>query len=155
MAPRKSQWSALRGRAAGYRSGLEVAVARQLEELGVPFEYEQFTIRYTVPERLAKYTPDFILPSGIVIETKGRFVTADRTKHRLIREQFPDLDIRIVFSNPNATIGKKSKTTYAMWSERLGIPYAKGTIPAAWLKEKPSKSRIAAAIAVLDWTPPK
>ena len=154
MAKRTSQWSSLKGRAAGYRSGLEEAVSAQLKELGIPFEYELHVLKYTVPERLAKYTPDFVLPNGIVVETKGRFVTADRTKHRLIKEQFPDLDIRFVFSNPNSTIGKKSKTTYAMWCDRLGIQYAKARIPVEWTKEKPSKSRLAAAIAVLDWTPP-
>lgn len=140
-------------RALGYRSGLEVQVARQLEEAGVKFEYEAHVLRYTVPEKLAKYTPDFILPNGIVIETKGRFVTADRTKHRLIKEQHPALDIRLVFSNPNATIGKKSKTTYAAWCDRLGIPYAKVNIPEAWLKEKPRKDRIDAAKRVLNWQP--
>lgn len=155
MARKTNQWSALKGRAAGYRSGLEEAVSAQLKQLDVPFEYELHVLKYTVPERLAKYTPDFVLPNGIVIETKGRFVTADRTKHRLIKEQFPDLDIRFVFSNPNATIGKKSKTTYAMWCERLGIQYAKALVPVAWVREKSNKSRIDAAIAVLEWTPPK
>lgn len=33
-------------RSLGYRSMLEVSVARQLEELGVPFEYEKHKIKY-------------------------------------------------------------------------------------------------------------
>lgn len=153
MASQKTQWSALKGRAAGYRSGLEELVADQLTAAGIRFAYEGFPLKYTVPERLAKYTADFVLPNGIIVETKGRFVTADRTKHRLIKEQHPDLDIRFVFSNPNATIGKKSKTTYAMWCDRLGIQYAKRLIPEAWLKEKPRKDRIDAAKRVLNWQP--
>lgn len=152
---KRTQWSALKGRAAGYRSGLEELVAEQLKEHGIEFTYEGYPLKYEVPARLAKYTADFVLPNGIIIETKGRFVTADRTKHRLIREQFPDLDIRFVFSNPNATIGKKSKTTYAMWCERLGIPFAKRLIPEEWLRERPLKKRLDAAKRVLDWTPPK
>ena len=32
-----------------YRSGLEERVARQLQELGVEFEYETLKIRYTKP----------------------------------------------------------------------------------------------------------
>jgi hypothetical protein len=153
--PRAALRGDARGRSEGYRSGLEEAVAAQLRAAGVKFAYEGFPLKYTVPERLAKYTADFVLPNGIVVETKGRFVTADRTKHRLIREQYPDLDIRFVFSRPTDTIGKKSKTTYAMWCERLGIPFAKERIPSEWLAEKPTAKRLAAAKAVLDWTPPK
>jgi hypothetical protein len=146
--------SAMRGRSEGYRSGLEDAIAKQIAEHGIPVQYEMFPLKYTVPERLARYTPDFILPNGIVIETKGRFVTADRTKHRLIKEQYPDLDVRFVFSNPNTKIGKKSKTTYGMWCDRLGIPYAAKTIPVEWLMAAPTPRRLKAAQNILGWTPP-
>jgi hypothetical protein len=110
-------------------------------------------MKYTIPERLAKYTPDFLLPNGIIIETKGRFVTEDRKKHKLIREQFPDLDIRIVFSNPNSKIGKKSKTTYAMWCDHLGIPYAKRVVPQHWIDDEPNEARLEAAAKALGWQP--
>lgn len=143
----------MRGKAEGYHSGLEEAVARQLDEFGVKALYEAFKLRYTVPARSTTYTPDFVLPNGIVVETKGRFVTKDRMKHKLIKEQFPDLDLRFVFSNPNSKIGKKSETTYAMWCERLGIPYAAKSIPIEWMKEKPNAARIAAAKAALNWSP--
>jgi len=79
--------------------------------------------------------PDFKLPNGIIVETKGRFVLADRKKHKLIKEQHPELDIRFVFSNSNTKISKKSKTTYGAWCEKLGILYADKTIPEEWLKE--------------------
>jgi hypothetical protein len=139
--------------AAGYRSGLEELIAGQLAGAGVPVQYEMFTMKYIIPERLARYTPDFILPNGIVIETKGRFVTEDRKKHKLIREQFPDLDVRIVFSNPNNTIGKKSKTSYGMWCERVGIPFAKRVVPPDWIKEPVSEAKLHEVRRVLGWQP--
>ena len=48
-----------------------------LKEKGVTYErtYEWLDIR------TRHYTPDFILENGIVIETKGRFVSNDRRKH--------------------------------------------------------------------------
>lgn len=98
-----------------YRSGLETGLADWLRAREVEFEYEQSVVRYQVPPRMARYTPDFVLPNGIVIETKGQFVSADRRKHLLIREQQPELDIRFVFSNANARIGKKSETRYSDW----------------------------------------
>lgn len=127
-----------RGIREGYRSGLEEQIAAQLETAGVAAKYEDpdSRIEYEVNET-RRYTPDFILPNGIIIETKGRFVTADRKKHKLIKEQHPDLDIRFVFSNSRARISKISTTTYGMWCEKLGIPYADKRIPEAWLKEKP------------------
>lgn len=123
----------------GYRSGLEESIAEQLSKQKVSFEYENpdNRIPYTIPETHHTYLPDFKLPNGIIVETKGRFVLADRRKHKLIKEQHPELDIRIVFSNSRAKISKGSKTTYGMWCEKHGIPYADKTIPQAWLTEKP------------------
>lgn len=133
-----------RGLVEGYRSGLEESVSAQLQSLGISFEYESKKVHYIKPARVAKYTPDFILPNGIIIETKGRFVTADRQKHLLILDQYPDLDIRFVFSNPKTRISKQSQTTYAMWCDRHGFMYAKRDIPADWIAEPADPTRIEA-----------
>lgn len=133
-----------RGLVEGYRSGLEDKVADRLTERGVAFSYESHVIRYLKPARTARYTPDFILPNGIIVETKGRFVTADRQKHLLILDQHPDLDIRFVFSNPNTRISKQSKTTYAMWCDKHGFMYAKSDIPASWIAEPADPLKIEA-----------
>lgn len=106
----------------------------------MPVEYETTVIQYTVPERTAKYHADFRLPNGVIVETKGRFVSDDRKKHKLLHEQFPDLDIRLLFNNPNARISKASQTTYAKWCDTHGIKYAKAAsrdkpIPQEWLDE--------------------
>lgn len=138
-----------RGIIAGYRSGLEERVAAQLEALEVPARYEQYKLNYEVPARTATYTPDFVLPNGIIIETKGRFVTEDRKKHKLIKLSHPDLDIRFIFSNPNTKIGKKSKTTYGAWCEQLGFKFAKLFVPHEWLYEAPCPKRLAANSAAL------
>ena len=128
-----------------YRSGLEDLVSEQLTLNKIKFLYEKVVIPYTKPARKTRYTPDFVLPhNGIIVETKGRFVTADRQKMIQVKEQHPDLDIRLVFSNPNQKISKKSSTTYAMWCDKQGFPYAKQLIPEAWLKEKPTHIRMKA-----------
>lgn len=106
-----------------------------MAQAGVDSDYESITIHYTKPERKARYTPDFPLPNGIIIETKGRFLTADRQKHLLIKAQHPHLDIRFVFSSSKTKIGKQSKTTYASWCEKNGFKYADKSIPQEWLDE--------------------
>ena len=118
----------------GFRSGLEKRVGDALNKQGIPYTYEEDKIKYVKPARNATYTPDFRI-GDMYIETKGRFMTADRQKHILIKDQHPELDIRFVFSNPNQKISKNSKTTYAMWCEKHGFQYSKETIPTAWLKE--------------------
>lgn len=118
--------------ARGYRSGLEVKVAQKLTESGVKFEYETTKIKYHVAEDRT-YTPDFVFPSGLIVETKGRFVAADRKKHLLIKAQHPKLDIRFVFSNSAAKINKGSKTSYADWCDKHGFLYADKDIPKEWL----------------------
>lgn len=119
----------------GYRSGLEQRVAQSLLEAGVKFSYEDQVIHYVKPEKVARYTPDFILENGIIVEVKGRFLTQDRQKHLLVKHQRPDLDIRFVFSRSKERISKQSKTTYAMWCEKHGFLYADESIPESWLKE--------------------
>ena len=82
----------------GYRSGLEDDISKDLKNRGVAFGYETLKIKWTLLENKS-YTPDFILPNGIIIESKGRFIVADRKKHLKIKEQHPDKDIRFVFTN--------------------------------------------------------
>ena len=120
----------------GFRSGLEEKVAEYLTSKGVGFSFETLKVSYVKPETKHIYTPDFILDNGIIIETKGRWLLDDRKKHILIRKQHPNLDIRILFQNANAKIRKGSKTSYADFCEKHGIPYAHREIPVAWLKEK-------------------
>ena len=117
----------------GYRSGLEQRVSAQILEKE-PVQYEMRKIPYEVNKNCT-YTPDFLLKSGIFIETKGRFVTADRMKHLYIKAQHPQLDIRFVFTNPKSKINKGSKTTYGDWCEKHGFLYAKEWIPEEWFDE--------------------
>lgn len=128
-------------RALGYRSGLEVAVARYLEENKIPFEYESLKLQYVIPEKTKTYTPDIILPNGIILELKGEFKPADRTKMKAVKAAHPDLDIRFVFSDANKKITNASKTTCADWAEKNGFPFAHKLPPTEWFNEcKDSRS---------------
>lgn len=118
-----------------YRSGLEDRIAEQLSEMGVPKVYEKYKIHYTIPSSVHSYTPDFILPNGIIIEAKGIFEAQDRQKHLLIKKQYPNLDIRFVFSNIKTKIYPGSKTTVAAWCDKHGFVYANREIPSSWFKE--------------------
>jgi len=123
----------------GWRSGLEEDVAKALTEAGVPFTYEETKIKYIKPASEHQYTPDFVLDNGIIVETKGRFLIADRKKHMLIKRQQPHLDIRFVFSNSKQKLNKGSYTTYAQWCVKNGFMYADKMIPEDWVKERRKK----------------
>lgn len=119
----------------GFKSGLEENISQQIEGKGIKVEYETEQVPYIIPASEHTYHPDFRLPNGIRIETKGRFVLADRKKHLLVKEQHPELDIRFVFTNSKNKISKKSKTTYGMWCEKYGFKYADKEIPEEWFLE--------------------
>lgn len=130
-----------------YRSGLEQDIAKYLRNNKVPFTYEVEKLTYTVPSSKHTYTPDFciITQSGkqIYIEGKGIWAYDDRYKHLLIRQQYPGLDIRFVFSNSRSKIRKGSKTTYRDICEGRGRGQFRGVtwqysdkkIPKVWLEE--------------------
>jgi hypothetical protein len=133
-----------------FRSGLERGLAEQLDAEGISFEYEKLKLEYNVPARVAKYTPDFKV-GKIVIESKGafgygpnRFSGGDPAKERqkllLVKEQHPDIDLRIVFQRASTKIYKGSPTSYAKWAADNGFLWAdKGTIPPEWIKEMKAK----------------
>lgn len=127
---------------AGYRSGLEQRIQEQLNAAGCKAQYEPFKIPYEVPLSNHNYTPDFVLENGIVIETKGRWVLEDRKKIALLKEQYPNLDLRMVFSNSNSRIRKGAKSRYKDVCEKLEIPYADKEIPVEWLSEKPNRKSL-------------
>ena len=123
-----------RGIKEGYRSGIELDVAEHLNKLGVLFTYEKEKIKW-VDMKVRTYTPDFVLQNGIIIETKGRFIASDRRKHLEIKKQYPDFDIRFVFSNSRAKLYKGAKSSYGDWCKKNGFKYADKLIPKDWLKE--------------------
>jgi hypothetical protein len=120
----------------GFKSGLEETISQQIESYGIKVEYETEKVPYIIPASNHTYSPDFKLPNGIRVETKGRFVAADRKKHLLVKEHNPHLDIRFVFSNSKNKISKKSKTTYGDWCEKNGYKYADKIIPNEWFLEE-------------------
>lgn len=119
----------------GFRSGLEEINAKFLQSLGIEFGFEATKVSYLVPETKHVYTPDFTLPNGILIETKGKLEPKDRAKHIFVRNQNPELDIRFVFQRPHDKINKGSPTTYAAWAEKNGFKWAARLIPEAWVRE--------------------
>ena len=114
-----------------YRSKLEENVANLLQGLGVSYQYESERVSYTIQHH---YTPDFVLPNHVLLETKGYWDPADRRKILAVKKDNPYLDLRMVFQSPYNKINKKSKTTYAMWCEKPDIPWTSyHNIPLEWL----------------------
>ncbi|PPB51692.1 endonuclease I [Campylobacter hyointestinalis subsp. hyointestinalis] len=125
----------------GLRSGFEVRLTNELARRGVAYEYEAIRIPYT-PKSVRHYVPDLILENGIIIEIKGRFTSADRQKHKYIKQCYPDLDIRFVFQRSTQKLSKTSQTTYAKWCETNGFKYNDGYIPLSWAKEPKNETNL-------------
>ena len=114
-----------------FRSGLEEQVAKLLSGLGISYEYESEKLGYTIEHH---YTPDFVLPNYVYLETKGYWSPSDRRKILNVKKSNPEVDLRMVFQAPFNKINKNSKTTYAKWCEKHDIPWtAYHNIPLDWL----------------------
>lgn len=48
---------------------------------------------------------------------------------RLVKEQNPELDIRLVFQN-DGKVGKRMR--YSDWADKYGFPFAIGRVPKDW-----------------------
>ena len=118
-----------------YRSNFEVDFASDLIKRGLEFSYEPDN--YTYIPKPTVYTPDFYIPEyNFYVETKGFFMSEDRTKHLTFREQHPNIDIRFVFSNSKNKLRKGAKTTYGEWCDRNGFLYSDRVIDENWLKKE-------------------
>lgn len=109
-----------------------------LDVLGIVYEYETEHIKFTQPSRARYYIPDIILTTKdnqkIYVELKGKLDRDAQSKMRWVKEQNPELDIRLVFMRNNK-MTKTAKKTYTDWAEQHGFPYAVGSIPNEWLEE--------------------
>lgn len=126
----------------GFHSGIEDKAGTKLINDGETFEYEPGHLTYPQPD--ARYTPDFILPNGIVVESKGYFTPEDRSKHLLIQKTYPDLELRFLFPRYKSRnkLSAKSKTTYADWCKKHGFKFAETYIPEEWLREPPHEKSL-------------
>jgi len=125
-----------------YQSKFEETIHKVLKRFrSILVSYESERLFYIIPERKARYTPDFILENKtktkkIYIETKGYLRPTDRTKMVRVKKSNPDADIRCIFQRNNKVKGTKMK--YSDWAEKYGFPYAigpKDSIIAKWAKE--------------------
>lgn len=132
----RSEVTEVGGSVISVRSKLEQRVLDDLSNRGVTWAYEPHTYEY---ELVHKYTPDVLLlgPSGaaIYVEIKGYFVAQDRTKLRAVKQQHPELDLRLLFQDGSKTLSSRSKTTYRAWADKYGFPSCEGRIPDAWVHE--------------------
>jgi Phage endonuclease I len=132
----------------GFRSGFEAAIAKDLEDRGIKYEYEKHVIKYNrtlrggscgacgskAVVRVSRYTPDYYLPEyRLWVEAKGRWTSSDRTKLVAFVSQYPEHKFRVLLQRDNK-INKGSGTTYSQWAAKHGITAAVGkSVPQAWL----------------------
>ena len=118
-----------------HRSKFEDKIAKHYPEL----DYECVKLKYIVPATKHYYIPDFrlITKSGKVIwiEAKGLFTPKDRKKMLLVKEQYPDYDIRFLFQNPNVKISKTSQTTAAEWCIKNNFKFGNIDTLKKWKEE--------------------
>lgn len=110
----------------------ELNIAQDLEKRGVPFDYEKVKLTYTVEHT---YKPDFGVGGKVIIEAKGYFTSADRSKLLAVKRANPEIDLRLLFMRASNKLNKESETTYADWADKHGFTWAEGTsVPAEWIK---------------------
>lgn len=115
---------------------LESRVLIDLTERGVAWAYESRKLAFTVHRT---YTPDIVLVgangSEMLIEVKGLFTGADRSKLLHVKKAHPDVDLRLVFQRSEQKLSRRSRTSYGGWCVNHGFPWAEGRVPELWLEE--------------------
>jgi len=96
--------------------------------------YEPMKVPYTIQ---ATYTPDLVMPNGLVVELKGLLTVEDRRKLISVKQQYPEVNIALLFQNCDTRLTPRAKTTYAEWAIKNGFMFANGVrIPEPWLNPR-------------------
>lgn len=69
------------------------------------------------------YTADYLTPTGHLLEVKGYLAPEDRAKYIAIKRCHPEVNIVFLFTKPNETISKASRTTYGEWAKKCGFEW--------------------------------
>src|SRR5665647_2877988 len=104
-----------------YKSGLEKTFATLASQKGLDFKYEPETFSYIIPSH---YTPDFQIAENRFIETKGYLSPSNRMRLLCFKEQYPKVEILLLFGNESNKLSSKSKSTYRQWAEKHGFKCA-------------------------------
>lgn len=103
-------------------------------KFGYDIEYEPEALEYAV---VKNYFPDFKLSfrngACIYIEYKGYLRRDDERKLLAVKQQHPDIDLRIVFQRDNRLTGRRMR--YSDWAIKHGFRYAIGEVPSHWFEE--------------------
>lgn len=132
-----------------FRSDFEKRIHEQLKKLKIKHEYEPTKIEYrrTVSKGICTkcgetrvyqrrtYLPDFVCESGVIIEVKGRLIGADRAKLQALKQQHPNIDIRLVFGSNNKIVKNKPEWRYLDWAKKYKIKAALKEVPLVWVKD--------------------
>ena len=126
----KIEWNGIQ-----FASKFERDYAQQLTKLGLQWEYEADSFYWFPNPRI--YRPDFKITKddGTVyyVETKGFFDPNSRAKMAAIKKQFPNIDIRMAFMDPNKKVTKsKTGKTYSSWAEAVGYLWSSFCVPQCW-----------------------
>lgn len=118
-----------------YKSGLENTFASLATRRNLKFEYEPETFSYIIPSH---YTPDFRIGKNRFIETKGYLSPSNRMRLLSFKEQYPEVEILLLFGNEDNKLSSKSKSTYRQWAEKHGFRChdIRNGLPLEWWKTK-------------------
>ena len=102
-----------------------------LQGAGVKATFEDRTLPFLQPAQKRRYNPDFRVEKDILfpgspevfIEVKGQLTSADRKKLKLIKEQYPEMQLILLFGRAENKLNKQRPTTYADWCDQYGIPW--------------------------------
>jgi hypothetical protein len=117
----------------GRRSMAEVKFdAAHIEGKAIDARYEVDVFEYNISE-IRKYTPDWTVHKKngrvVYLEFKGVLDGKTRKKMKLMKKQYPNLDLRLIFEKAGNKIYKGSKTTYGKWATQHGFKWEDNVMP--------------------------
>lgn len=128
------------------KNEFELKLYKQIKNLKGPkdkLEYETEQVPYTIDY---VYEPDFIITrkdgSKLYVEAKGNgraWTPQVQRKMIAVKQQHPDLDIRIVFFSDGAMGQRRKDGSFRRqsdWATQHGFPFAIRDVPKEWLEDK-------------------
>jgi hypothetical protein len=68
---------------------------------------------------------EVLLDGHTLLPIYSQFMSAHRKRLLLLLEENPDVELHLLFNNPNTPISKEVKKTYGEWAELNGFEFSK------------------------------
>ena len=113
----------------------EIETQLKVHRLEYELNNKDNSIEYINCKKTKVFVPRFVMSDGMIVESVSYLLKQDCRKYLLLREQYPNLDIRFIFESADKYVSGGDGLTLAEWAASNKFHWANKLFPLEWMIE--------------------